>query len=80
MTVTVIVTFYDSDYNVEEGDDDILNDNVDTSLNNYIEKAVYDGHEDEDVDACKMHPGTLKFSSMCYDFILAYYLRYYVFN
>jgi hypothetical protein len=39
--------FYDSDYDVEEGDDDLFADNVDTCLNDYNEKVICDENEDD---------------------------------
>ncbi|KAM0827513.1 hypothetical protein ACQ4PT_068138 [Festuca glaucescens] len=39
--------FYDSDYNVQEGDDDLFAEYVDTSLNDFNEKEFCDEREDE---------------------------------
>jgi hypothetical protein len=39
---------YDSDFDVEDGDDDLFSDNIDKSLNDHNEKDVCVQHEDED--------------------------------
>ncbi|KAM0842405.1 hypothetical protein ACQ4PT_058394 [Festuca glaucescens] len=40
--------FYDSDFDAEDGDDDIFADNVDKSVNDNNDKELCDEHEDED--------------------------------